>query len=104
MTKKQKVKLAPEEQATLDAFEKAFSEGKIKSIPHVAEEIERFKIIAQASANKAKRVSLRMTEWDFNKAQVAALREGMPYQTLLASVIHKYLTGQLVSKHEHKSS
>lgn len=74
--------------------------GKIKSIPHVKEEIERFKVIAQASSHKAKRVSLRMTEWDFIKAQETALREGMPYQTLLASVIHKYLSGQLVVKQE----
>jgi len=99
MAKRQKVKLDDEEQTTLDAFETAVAEGKIKSVPHVTEEIQRFKTIAQASSNKAKRVSLRMTEWDFNKAQEAALREGMPYQTLLASIVHKYLSGQLVPKH-----
>lgn len=99
MVKRQKTKLDAQEQATLDAFEKAFEKGKIKSVPEVEDEIERFKVIAQASGNKAKRVSLRMTEWDFNRAQEAALREGMPYQTLLASVIHKYLSGQLIFKH-----
>lgn len=98
MTKKQKIKLDKEEQATLEAFENALLKGKIKSVPHVKEEIQRFQAIAQASGNKAKRVSLRMTEWDFNKAQETALREGMPYQTLLASVIHKYLSGQLIAK------
>ena len=100
MVKRQKGDLDEEEQATLDAFEIAFAKGKIKSVPHVNEEISRFKTISQTSGNKAKRVSLRMTEWDFNKAQEAALREGMPYQTLLASVVHKYLTGQLVPRHD----
>jgi predicted DNA binding CopG/RHH family protein len=100
MVKKHKVDLNDEEQATLDAFEKALESGTIKSIPHVKDEMKRFKAMAQASGNKAKRVSLRMTEWDFNKAQEAALREGMPYQTLLASVVHKYLSGQLIQKHE----
>lgn len=50
MQKKQKVKLDAEEQATLEAFETAFATGKIKSIPHVKEEIERLKIIARTSA------------------------------------------------------
>ncbi|MFO1258854.1 MAG: hypothetical protein U1E78_10670 [Gammaproteobacteria bacterium] len=98
MTKKSKAKLDAEEQAILDSFDQAFDAGKIKSVPHVKKEIERFKNAAVASGNKSKRVSLRMTDWDFNKAQEAGLREGMPYQTLLASIIHKYLTGQLVNR------
>lgn len=52
MTKKQKAKLDVEEQATLDAFKKAFTKGKIKSIPHVKEKIEHFKKIAKASNKK----------------------------------------------------
>jgi predicted DNA binding CopG/RHH family protein len=36
-----------------------------------------------------------MTEWDFARIQEEALKEGLPYQTLLSSIIHKYLTGQL---------
>ena len=46
--------------------------------------------------NKTRRINLRLTERDFELAHVRALEEGMPYQTLLASVIHKYLTGRLV--------
>ncbi len=99
-----KTKLDAEEQETLDAFEKAFDKGKIKSIPLARKKIEAFKAIAKASVNKSKRVSLRMTEWDFDKAQETALREGLPYQTLLSSIIHKYLSGQLVGKHKSNSS
>lgn len=104
MTNVRKPKLDAEEQETLDAFEEAFNKGKIKSLPHVRKKIESFKAIAKASGNKAKRVSLRMTEWDFAKAQETALREGLPYQTLLSSIIHKYLTGQLVGKHKPSSN
>ncbi len=38
-----------------------------------------------------------MTEWDYDKAQKQALKEGIPYQTLLSSIIHKYFSGQLAS-------
>lgn len=100
MPKLHKPKLDREEQATLEAFEKALEANTIKSVPHARKKIEEFKLIAKAAGNKAKRISLRMTEWDFNKAQETALQEGLPYQTLLSSVIHKYLTGQLVVKHK----
>lgn len=104
MTNVRKVKLDAEEQTTLDAFEEALDKGKINSVPHVRQKIDAFKAIAKASGNKAKRVSLRVTEWDFDKAQETALQEGLPYQTLLASIIHKYFTGQLVGKHKSSNS
>lgn len=36
-----------------------------------------------------------MTEWDVEKAQTLAMRQGIPYATLLTSIIHRYFTGQL---------
>lgn len=39
-----------------------------------------------------------MTEWDYEKAQEKAMQEGIPYQTYLASLIHKALSGQLQSR------
>ena len=45
-----------------------------------------------------KRANLRLTERDFQMARIKALEEGLPYQTLLSSVIHKYLTGRLIDK------
>jgi len=47
---------------------------------------------------KNKRVNLRLTEHDFDLAHIESLKDGIPYQTLLSSVIHKYLTGRLVEK------
>ncbi len=80
-----------EEQDILSALE----ENLLHSIPSVKQEIERYQGIARAHGNKNRRVSLRMTEWDFLRIQEQALREGLPYQSLLSSIIHKYLTGQL---------
>ena len=63
--------------------------------PHLAAEKKRFQKIAKVHALKNKRVSLRMSEWDFARIQEEALTVGLPYQSLLSSIIHKYLTGQL---------
>lgn len=89
--KQPKQKLTSEEKAILTAFES----GKLRSIPKVALEKKRLQNIAKAHGIKNRRVSLRMTEWDFTKVQEEALKEGLPYQSLLSSIIHKYLTGQL---------
>lgn len=51
--------------------------------------------VAKQSLNKIKRVNLRLTERDFDAAHVKAIEQGIPYQTLLSSVIHKYLSGRL---------
>ena len=53
---------------------------------------------ARNTFNKTRRVNLRLTEYDFEQAHVRALEEGLPYQTLLSSIIHKYLTGRLVER------
>ncbi|MYH11055.1 MAG: hypothetical protein F4143_13330 [Gemmatimonadales bacterium] len=53
---------------------------------------------ARSTFKKTRRVNLRVTERDFNLAHARAREEGMPYQTLLASVIHKYLAGRLVEE------
>ncbi|NQU66240.1 MAG: antitoxin [SAR324 cluster bacterium] len=87
-----KNKLDTEEQEILDAFE----HGKLKSIPNSQTEIKLAQQAARNTFNKNKRVNLRLTERDFELAHVKALKEGLPYQTLLASIIHKYLTGQLI--------
>ena len=50
---------------------------------------------ARDTFNKTRRVNLRVTELAFNLAHARAREEGIPYQTLLSSVIHKYLSGRL---------
>lgn len=89
-----KYKLDTEEQEILEAFER----GSLKSEPNAEQEIREAREAARNTFNKNRRVNLRLTERDFLLAHTRALEEGLPYQTLLSSVIHKYLTGRLIEK------
>ena len=55
-------------------------------------------IIANAKKNKA--ISLRMTNYDLEKIKSKAEEEGIPYQTLITNILHKYITNQLFDKEE----
>ena len=86
--------LNTEEREILEKFER----GELKSAPGADREME---IAPQAARNtfaKTRRVNLRVTERDFSRAHARAREEGIPYQTLLSSVIHKYLAGRLTEK------
>ncbi|MGO9481400.1 MAG: antitoxin [Candidatus Kryptoniota bacterium] len=52
---------------------------------------------ARDSVSKNKRINIRLTQKDYHDIQVKALREGIPYQTLISSLIHKYNKGELKS-------
>lgn len=75
----------------------AFEEGKLKSVATKAE-LERMKAAARATAIKDRRVNIRLSSIDLSDIQARALEEGVPYQTLIASVLHKYVTGRLSEK------
>ena len=83
-----------EEQDILDSFER----GELRPSSDAADEILAARQSARNTFNKTRRVNLRMTERDFNLAHSRAREEGVPYQTLLSSVIHKYLSGRLTEK------
>jgi len=55
-------------------------------------------IIARARKNKA--ISLRIAEYDLEKLKEKAKNDGIPYQTLISMVLHKYITNQLFEKSE----
>ena len=86
--------LSVEERDILNRFEG----GELRSTPGAEREIEIARRSARNTFNKTKRVNLRVTERDFNLAHSRAREEGIPYQTLLSSVIHKYLSGRLTEK------
>lgn len=48
---------------------------------------------ATNTLKKNKRINLRLTEKDYKQIQIKAIEEGIPYQTLISSIIHKYLSG-----------
>lgn len=83
---------------TIDPFEseilEAFDKGQLQSIA-TKSELAQFKAAARATGIKDKRVNIRLSAGDLSDIQVKALEQGMPYQTLIASVLHKYVTGVL---------
>lgn len=84
----------------LDVFEEdilaAYEKGELKSISPSKAELAKFKAAATATFLKEKRVNIRLSTPDLMDIQARALEEGMPYQTLIASVLHKFVTGRLV--------
>ena len=75
-------------------------EGSPQSVPNVKEKIAAIKAAVKEKYNKRKAINIKVLESDLEKLKAKALEEGMPYQTLLNSVLHKYLTGQFVEKNK----
>lgn len=91
----------------IDAYEHdvltAFEKGQLKSVATKAE-LTKFKAAARATSIKDRRVNIRLSSGDLSDIQVKALEEGVPYQTLIASVLHKYVTGRLAEPRATKQS
>ena len=66
------------------------------SVPNLRSEIDMIKSAVTQKYIKRKAINIKVLENDLEKLKSKALEEGMPYQTLLNSVLHKYITGQLV--------
>ena len=83
-----------------DAFEQeilaAYEKGELKSTSPSKAKLAKFKAAAIATFLKEKRVNIRISTPDLMDIQARALEEGMPYQTLIASVLHKYVSGYFV--------
>jgi predicted DNA binding CopG/RHH family protein len=88
------MKLTKEEKDILDSVEK----GEWKTIPNFKREAKRMQEAARATLRKDKRVNIRMTERDLVHFQKKAMEEGLPYQTLISSVLHKYINGRIKEK------
>lgn len=83
-----------EEKDILDAYEG----GRMKLSTPSREEIERIKTIAKNTFKKDKRVTIRLYDHDYKGIQKKAMEMGVPYQTLISGIIHRYIEGELVSK------
>ena len=84
----------------LDAFEEdilaTYEKGELKSVSPSKAELSKFKAAATATFLKEKRINIRLSIPDLMDIQARALEEGMPYQTLIASVLHKFVSGRLI--------
>jgi len=81
-----------EEKELLDSFER----NEWHSVKNLAKRKNELEKSARATIRKDKRVNIRISERDLKELQRIALREGLPYQTLISSILHKYVNGALI--------
>ena len=86
--------LDEEEREILDAYER----GELTPVADQEAVIARLKAAAANTLRKDRRVNIRITGYDLSALQTIAQEEGIPYQTLMASILHKYVTGRLVER------
>ena len=91
-----KIRLDREEVELLDSYEA----GEWRTIEGWEAEAKRFEEYARATFKKDRRVNIRISSRDLEEIQKRALEEGIPYQTLIASILHKYVSGWLVERRE----
>ena len=89
-----KFKLNKEEKAMLKSVEN----GEWRSIKNKDNEIKRYEEIAKATFKKDRRINIRISSKDINALQTKALEDGLPYQTLISSILHRYVSGRLIEK------
>jgi predicted DNA binding CopG/RHH family protein len=86
---------------TLDAYEddvlQAYEADEFASVLDEAER-DRLRDAARATGTKDRRVNIRLSSSDVRAIQALALREGIPYQTLISSILHKFVSGRLVER------
>lgn len=88
------MKLDKEEKKLIDSIEK----GEWRSISELQKEIEKSKEIAKKTLRKDQRMNIRISKKDLDSLKVKAIEEGIPYQTLVSRLIHKYLSGSILEK------
>ena len=76
-------------------FIQSIERGQWREIDDVACAVVEAQRIAAATIAKSERMNIRISSADLNALKARAIEEGMPYQTLVTSVLHKYVTGQL---------
>ena len=87
-----KTKLSDEEKEILASFEK----GEWVPVKNLAKRKKELMQYARNTLKKDKRLNIRISERDLNELQRKALSEGLPYQTYVSSIIHKFINGKLI--------
>ena len=86
--------LDEEESLILDTFES----GKLQSVKNLAD-AKKMVLNAAKNTQKKRAISIRLADIDIRRIREKALEEGIPYQTLIGSIIHKYASGKIM---EHR--
>lgn len=77
-------------------LERSVARGEWRSVPKA--ELRRYQSYAKAALQKSRRINIRLSPQDLEGMQQRAVEEGIPYQTLVASIIHKFVTGRLIER------
>ena len=89
-------------QPTLDAFEQAilsdYESGVLVSSAPTKAELKKYQDAARATFIKDRRINIRLSSPDVMDLQARAAEEGIPYQTMITSILHKFATGRLTEK------
>ncbi|MEJ5262610.1 MAG: hypothetical protein WHT45_08010 [Ignavibacterium sp.] len=85
-----KNKLDNEEKVILESFNK----DEWKSVKS-SKRVKQFRALAESTIEKNLRISVQISKRDFDELQKKAIKEGIPYQTLISSILHKYVNGRL---------
>lgn len=84
----------PEEKELMESIEN----DEWEPVKNIANEKEKVMSAARNTLKKDKRINLRLTQKDYHQIQIKAVEEGIPYQTLISSLVHKYLNGSLTTR------
>lgn len=87
-----KIKLTEDEKEILDSFEK----GEWVPVKNLAKRKKELIQYARNTLKKDKRLNIRISERDLIELQRKAIIEGLPYQTYVSSIIHKFINGRLI--------
>ncbi len=77
---------------------KSIDREEWRPVKNINQEKEKAIAAARNTLKKDKRINLRLTQKDYHQIQIKAIEEGIPYQTLISSIIHKYLNGFLAPR------
>ncbi len=86
-----KIVLDPEEKEILESYEN----GEWMPIKNKEAEIDRLRRYARNTLQQNRRINIRLTENDMIGIKTRAAEQGIPYQTFISSILHKYLSGML---------
>ena len=88
------MKYDKEEKSIMDAYKK----GKMKLTSPSKKEMDAIKATARNTLVKDKRITIRLYGHDYKGIQKKAIEMGIPYQTLISGIIHRYIEGELIPK------
>lgn len=76
----------------------AFEAGKLESIQPSHELLELYRSYARSTLTKDRRINIRLSTGDLEAIKIRAIEEGIPYQTLMGSILHKFVSGKLIER------